>query len=83
LKERHHYLLLLLANVFLNTAEIRVVAEIIDTSKMVKSKIKSCLVSALKAYLLFYIVMKNLCDISLDNVGHGIYSYQDDNESSC
>ena len=81
MKNRHHYLLL--ANVFLNTAEIGVEAEIIDTSKMVKSKIKICLVSALKAYLLFYIVMKKLCDISLDNVGHVIYSYQDDNESSC
>ena len=80
MKERHHYLLL--ANMF-STLEIGVVAEIIDTSKMVKNKIKSCLVSALEAYLLFYIVMKKLCDISLDNVGHVIYFYQDDNETSC
>jgi hypothetical protein len=51
LKQRHHYLLLLLANVFLNTAELGVAAEIIDRSKMVNSKIKSCPVSTVKAYL--------------------------------
>jgi hypothetical protein len=60
LKQRHHYLLLLLANVFLFTAELEVAAEIIDRSKMVNSKIKSCLVSDIKAYLPLYLVMKQL-----------------------
>jgi hypothetical protein len=62
LKQRHHYLLLLLllANVFLNTAELGVAAEIIDRSKMINSKIKSCQVSAVKAYLPLYLVMKQL-----------------------
>jgi hypothetical protein len=60
LKQRHHYLLLLLANVFLFTAELEVAAEIIDRSKMVNSKIKSCLVSDVKAYLPLYLVMKQL-----------------------
>jgi hypothetical protein len=58
LKQRHHYLLL--ANVFLFTAELEVAVEIIDRSKMVNSKIKSYSVSAVKAYLPLYLVMKQL-----------------------
>jgi hypothetical protein len=53
-------LLLLLTNVFPNTAELGVEAEIIDRSKMVNSKIKTCPVSAVKAYLPLYLIMKQL-----------------------
>jgi hypothetical protein len=49
-----------MANVFLFTAELEVAAEIIDRSKIVNSKIKSCPVSDVKAYLPLYLVMKQL-----------------------
>jgi hypothetical protein len=49
-----------MANVFLFTAELEVAAEIIDRSKIVNSKIKSCPVSDVKAYLPLYLVIKQL-----------------------
>jgi hypothetical protein len=54
------YLLLSLANLFLNTAELGVATEIIDRSKMVKNKTKIYPVYAVKAYLRTLSVVKHL-----------------------
>ena len=70
---------MLLDNVFPNTAELGVVAELLIHQKWSKVKKELCLVSALKSFCCSILLWRDF-DISLDDVGDVMYSYQDYNE---